>query len=132
MSTSNEEPAPGEQSTLRFDTNVQGSVQQLIQIAQVQGSINFFSQDVINKLFEAIAAQGRTVDNSLQMRKAVAYTLALLRSKNALYANLNNEIWEYVFKSLRELRDALAQASSNLHIDGPRNISSLLDLMVVA
>lgn len=132
MSTSNEQPAPNEQSTPRFDTNVQGNVQQLIQIAQVQGSVNLFSQAVIDKLLEAIAAQGKGVDNTLQMREAVAQTLALLRSKNALYAKLDSEIWEYVFKSLRELRDALAQASSKLLIDGPTSVRSLLDLMVVA
>jgi hypothetical protein len=132
MPTFNEQPTPHEQPIPNFDTNVQGNVQQLIQIAQVQGSLNLFSQAVFDKLLEAIAAQGRGVDNSLQMREAVANTLALLRSKNVLYARLNDEIWEYVFKSLRELRDALAQASSKLYIDGPANVRSLLDLMVVA
>jgi len=132
MSTSNEQPTPNEQATPHFDTNIQGDVQQLIQIAQVQGSVNLFSQAVIDKLLEAIAAQGRGVDNSLQMREAVAHTLALLRSKNALYADLDHEIWEYVFKSLRELRDTLALASSKLHVNGPRNVRSVLDLMVEA
>jgi hypothetical protein len=131
MPTFNEQSEPNEQANPRLDTNIHGNVQQLIQIAQVQGSINIFSQAVIDKLLEAIAAQGRP-DNSLQMREAVAYTLALLRSKSVLYANLDNEIWKYVFKSLLELRDALAQARSKLYIDGPQSIKSLIDLMVVA
>src|SRR5262245_3700536 len=113
-----------------FDTNIQQSnVQHLIQIAQVHGSVHFFSQALLDKLHEAISAQGTGVGNPLQMRKAVAQVLALLRSKNALYADLDNEYWEYVFKSLRELRSALASAGSELHVSGPPTVKSLLDLM---
>lgn len=132
MSTSNEQPTPNDQTGPHFETSVQGDVKQLIQIAHVQGSLNLFSPDVIDKLLEAIAAQRGGPDKSLQMREVVAHTLALLRSKNVLYAGLDNEIWEYVFKSLRELRDTLALASSKLHVNGPPSVRSLLDLMVVA
>jgi hypothetical protein len=117
MSTSREEATSNGRSTPQFDTNIQGNVQQLIQIAQVQGSVNLFSQAVIDKLLEAIAEQGRRVDNTLQMRETVAHTFALLRSKNALYADLEDEVWKCVFKSLRELCDALAQENNKLHME---------------
>src|ERR1700693_1050131 len=87
---------------------------------------------VLDKLIKAIAEQRSAPDNVPQMREAVAHVLAMLRSKSALYADLDNEIWGAVFASLRILRDCLAATRGKLGVNGPRSVLALLDLMVEA
>jgi HEAT repeat protein len=119
-------------SNSSFHNEVRGNVQQMIQIANVQGSVNLFSNELFDRIREIVSERGKETSNSIEMRKAVAQVLGTLQKKNALYAGLDNEIWKYVFTSLRELRDEIAEASATLHVDGPHSVKSLLDVMVIA
>lgn len=91
----------------------------------------------------AIAATGGTasvtvygspppIDYNLKMRDDVAFALARLESRNVLHAQLNDELWRYVFKSLRELRDVLADTSAKLKTRGPHDVKATLRFMVDA
>jgi hypothetical protein len=120
MSTSDNENMPQENY---------GNIDKLVQIANVYGSVNFHSPVLLDKITEAVRAQ-RSADDVRLMRQSAARVLSLLRTRNALYASLDDEIWEYVFKSIRELRDAFSLAAAELQVDGPESIQKLLEVMV--
>jgi hypothetical protein len=86
---------------------------------------------VVMKVTQALDAQENSRSDAAT-RRAVAGVLAMLRSRNVLYADLDNEIWQYVFASLHELRSAFAETYAQLIIDGPPDVTSLVDLMVTA
>ena len=123
-STSDERPSS--------DVTVNGNVERLVQIQQMQGDIHFMSDDLVAKLASAIDAQRRVDTGDQSVRRMVARSLSLLRSKGVLYASLDAETWMAVFPSLKELRTSLAAASAELSTGGPDSISSLIDLMVTA
>lgn len=116
---------------MEISTSEHGNIDKLVQIQNVYGSVHFHSPVVLDKLDEAVIAQ-RSADDSKLMRQSAARVLSLLRSRNALYADLDDEVWEHVFISLRELRDAFSQAAAELTVDGPESIQKLLDLMIEA
>jgi HEAT repeat protein len=88
------------------------------------------SPSVFDRLITAISEQKSIPDNAQRMREAVAQVLAMLRSKSALYADLDNEFWGAVFASLRDLRNALTETRGKLGVNGPRSVLALLDLMI--
>jgi hypothetical protein len=58
--------------------------------------------------------------------------LSRLESRNVLKAHIDNELWRYVFESLRNLRDVLADTSGKLRTRGPHDVSATLQFMVRA
>jgi hypothetical protein len=72
------------------------------------------------------------IDHSAKMRDDVALALSLLESKNVLQARFDNEIWRYVFESLRGLRDALATTAAQLRTRGPNDVKAVVQFMVKA
>ena len=64
------------------------------------------------------------------MRQDVASVVAVLRSKRALFADSNDEIWEWVFASLNKIRETLSELSGKLHAKGPNEIKHAVDLML--
>jgi hypothetical protein len=115
----------------RSPTAPEGSLGLLRRIAEANELVRVLPDDVVAKLLKALAAQ-QDATNDEQTHRAVARVLAMLRSRNVLYAQLDNEIWEYVFASLRELRDTFSAAYAELLADGPRNVSTLVDVMLAA
>lgn len=98
---------------------------------------------VTNSEAVAIAASGGTasvtiygapppIDRDAQMRDDVAFALSRLESRNVLKAHIDNELWRYVFESLRNLRDVLADTSGKLRTRGPHDVSATLQFMVRA
>ncbi|MYX04229.1 MULTISPECIES: HEAT repeat domain-containing protein [unclassified Streptomyces] len=63
-------------------------------------------------------------------RRAVGRVLAMMNSKNALHAALEDEVWGAVFKSLREIRKALEDASTELAVTGPDAVRAVTDAML--
>jgi hypothetical protein len=57
---------------------------------------------------------------------------ALIRAKRVLFAELDRELWMYVFPSLEQLRNALSGLSGKLHAKGPGDVRSAVDWMVSA
>jgi hypothetical protein len=72
------------------------------------------------------------IDYTAKMRDDVALALSLLESKNVLTAQFDNEIWRYVFESLRGLRDALATTAAQLRTRGPGDVKAVVQFMVKA
>src|SRR5579864_9294813 len=97
-------------------TSDRANIDKLVNLHNVYGSVHFHSPVILDKLDEAVIAQ-RSADDSKAMRQSAARVLSLLRSRNALYADLDDEVWEHVFISLRELRDAFSQAAAELTVD---------------
>jgi hypothetical protein len=121
-------PSGGHQSHV----TVNGNVEQLVQIQDIHGNLHLMTDEIVEKLAIAIAAQ-RGVDLSdRRTREAVARSLSLLRSRGVLYADLDHESWVGVFRSLKDLRNSLAEASAELMTMGPASVSSLLQLMTTA
>src|SRR6516225_9496792 len=87
----------------------QGPIDKLVQIGHLHGNVEMLSPSVFDRLITAISEQKSIPDNAQRMREAVAQVLAMLRSKSALYADLDNEFWGAVFASLRDLRNALTE-----------------------
>lgn len=98
---------------------------------------------VTNSEAVAIASSGGTasvtiygapppIDRDAQMRDDVAFALSRLESRNVLRAEIDNELWRYVFESLRTLRDALSDTSGKLRTRGPRDVKATLQFMVTA
>jgi HEAT repeat protein len=123
MSTSESADGPQE--------NHIGHVEKLVQIANVYGSVNLVSPKLVDMITEAVGAQRGEVEVK-RMQQSAAKVVSMLRARNALYANLDNEIWKYVFQSLRELREAFTLAAAELEVDGPESIRKLLAVMVEA
>jgi len=67
---------------------------------------------------------------SKTLRSDAAAVSALMRSKRALVAHIDHELWLYVFPSLEELRSDLASLSGKLHAKGPGDVHSAVDWMV--
>jgi hypothetical protein len=111
--------------------NVTGNVEKLIQIERVGGSVQLFGDEVVDKIARAVQLQQRQGDDA-RVRQAVAKVLALLRTKAVLYAHLDDELWMYVFPSLKELRASLSDAASELAVEGPESVNAIVDLMAVA
>lgn len=72
------------------------------------------------------------INYTAKMRDDVAYVLAQMERRNALHARIDNELWRYVFISLRELRDALADSAAQLRTRGPHDVKAVLQFMVAA
>ena len=111
--------------------HVTGNVEKLVQIERVEGSVQLFGEEVADKIARAVQLQERHGDEA-RARQAVAKVLALLRTKAVLYAQLDNELWVYVFPSLKELRRSLSEAASELAVEGPESVYAIVDLMAVA
>jgi hypothetical protein len=110
---------------------VTGNVEKLIQIEGVEGSVQLFGDEVVDKIAKAVQLQKSQGDDA-DVRKAVSRVLALLRTKAVLYAQLDNELWMYVFPSMKELRGSLSDAASELGVEGPDSVFAIVDLMAVA
>ena len=115
----------------RSPTAPEGSLGLLRRIAKANEIVSVLPDEVVTKLLEALAAQ-RDATNDEETRRAVAKVLAMLRSRNVLYAQLDDEIWDHVFASLRELRDTFTAAYAELVTSGPRNVRALVDVMLTA
>ena len=111
--------------------HVTGNVDKLIQIEHVDGAVHLFGDEVVDKIARAVQLQVRQGDDA-QVRQAVAQVLGLLRTKAVLYAAMDNELWMYVFPSLKELRQTLSDAASELATRGPESVYAIVDLMAVA
>ena len=72
------------------------------------------------------------IDWTPPMRDDVAYALAQLEGKNVLYARLDDELWRFVFESLRGLRQVLMDTSAKLRTRGPNDVKATLQFMVKA
>jgi len=115
----------------RSPTVPEGSLKTLRSLAETSERVRVLPGDVVTKLLEALTAQ-RDATNDEETRRTVAMVLAMLRSRNVLYADPHNEIWYRAFASLRDLRDTLSAAFAELVARGPRNVTTLVDLMLTA
>lgn len=101
------------------------------------------SQSATGSQNVAMAASGGTaivnvygapppIDDSRAARDDVAYALSQLERRNSLYASLDNELWRYVFDSLRGLREILADTGAKLRTHGPSSVTSAVRFMTKA
>jgi hypothetical protein len=65
-----------------------------------------------------------------QMRKEVSKALATFRSRRVMFADINDELWEDVFKSLKNLRDVLVNTSAELPTGGEGSVKNAVDFMM--
>jgi hypothetical protein len=66
------------------------------------------------------------------LRSDAAAVAALFRAKRVLFADMEHELWMYVFPSLEELRNSLSDLSGKLHAKGPGDVRSAVDWIVRA
>jgi HEAT repeat protein len=112
-------------------TVIQGSVEKLVQIRQVIGTVSLFGPDVAAKLSTAIEAQAQASDE-LSVREAAARVMTLLDSKRVLTADVNDELWSFAFQSLHQIRQVLVEAGATLSSRSTRQVRTLVDLMIAA
>ncbi|MFJ5686730.1 HEAT repeat domain-containing protein [Streptomyces sp. NPDC093099] len=84
------------------------------------------------KIAQALSALQRSGDDQTAARRAVGRVPAMMRSKNVLHDDMEHEIFKVVFRSLRELRDALADAYAEIVVTGPEQILAVIDAMLTA
>jgi hypothetical protein len=53
-----------------------------------------------------------------------------LKSKRVLFASLNNEIWSYVFRSLKEINELLTNLSSEMSYRTPNDLIQTIDYLI--
>src|SRR5262249_6497785 len=86
--------------------------------------------EVVAAIKETIAAlKDGTADT--EAKKSVARVLATLESRNVLVAELDSELWQAVFASLRDLRQIFSVAYAELLPAGASAGTKVLHLMVV-
>lgn len=65
-----------------------------------------------------------------EMRNDVALVLGALKSKRVLFANVEHELWNHVFDSLRNIRQLLAELSGKVLTRGPSDVNSAVNFML--
>ncbi|MEV8597355.1 serine protease [Streptomyces sp. NPDC052012] len=83
-----------------------------------------------SKIAQALTALQHARDDQVGTRRAVGRVLAMVRSKGVLHDDLDFEMWKVVFRSLRELRTALADAYTELVVTGPESVRAAIDAML--
>lgn len=112
-------------------STINGNVGKLIQVQNMYTGTEIFDEDTLAKLGVAIAAQTNVYADRQRTRAAVNKTLALLKSRGVMYARMDLESWPAAFRSLKDVRDALADLSVELR-NGPESVRSLVDLLLAA
>jgi hypothetical protein len=72
------------------------------------------------------------IDYTIEMRQDVAVVLAFLRTRRAMFSDLDQEIWRYAFESLRRLRDELAKTAGRLRVRAPKSVFDQVSFMADA
>ena len=65
-----------------------------------------------------------------EMRNDVALVLGALKSKRVLFADVEHELWNYVFDSLKNIRELLAELSGKIQTRGPTDVKDAADFML--
>jgi HEAT repeat protein len=103
----------------------------LRRIAESNKQLPVLGSEVVAKITAALDSRSLQTEDT-ETRRAVSTVLSLLRSRNVLYADLDNEIWQYVFASLRELRQALTETHATVVVNGPAQVTALVEVMLTA
>ncbi|WP_190086390.1 S1 family peptidase [Streptomyces longisporoflavus] len=105
-------------------------VRMLRRIVDANQSLPVLDGASTSKIAQALTALQHARDDQMTTRRAVGRTLAMMRSKGVLHDDLDFEMWEVVFRSLRELRTALADAYTELVVTGPESVRAAIDAML--
>ncbi|NCD68026.1 glycogen-binding domain-containing protein [Mucilaginibacter agri] len=66
------------------------------------------------------------------LKKDAIEVINSLKSKNVLFASMNNEIWEYVFLSLKNIQTEIITLNNGVKYRGSNELSEALDFMIEA
>ncbi|MFF5090445.1 HEAT repeat domain-containing protein [Streptomyces niveus] len=102
----------------------------LRQIVEANQRLAVLDDESAAKIAQALSALQHTAGQGGDARRAVGRVLAMMRSKNVLRVPLDEEIWDGVFHSLRELRNALTDAYTELLATGPDSVRAVIDAML--
>jgi hypothetical protein len=62
-------------------------------------------------------------------RADIRKVLSALRGRRVLLAQMEHEIWEYVFKSMHELRDMFVKLSGDLSAESSNEVRNTVDYL---
>jgi hypothetical protein len=72
------------------------------------------------------------IDYTIEMRQDVSVALAFLKTRRAMFSDLDQELWRYAFTSLRLLRDELAKTAGRLRVRAPKSVFDQVSFMADA
>jgi len=120
---SNRRP-PDDRLRPEFTNTVYGDVNRLTNFGHVSGDVYILGHPA--RSLEEIKPSELELRYAPSMRDDVAKVISALRSRNVLYAELDNELWSGVFASLKDFRDTFAGLSGRITSKGPQDVKALV------